>query len=84
MSDSFKNSIPKTPKMNLDQASSVKQMSTHVSYKAVNTTSELDLNFQLEALTQRCVELWETENCLNNEIVLLKKKKCELEERLKL
>lgn len=56
-------------------------MSTHVSHKAVNTTSELDLNFQLKALTQRCIDLetklmryeekcnslLETENCLNNE-----------------
>lgn len=64
-------------------------MSNHVSHKAVNTTSELDLNFQLEARTQRCIEL-ETKlmgyeercnsliksaNCLNNEIELLKKKK---------
>lgn len=54
-------------------------MSTHVSHEAVNTTSELDLYFQLEALSQRCIDwgtklmgyeersLIKTENCLNDE-----------------
>lgn len=54
-------------------------MSTHVSHEAVNTTSELDFNFQLEALSQSFID-WETklmgyeersllktENCLNDE-----------------
>lgn len=55
----FSSSTPKTSKQDKDNTAFSDSASSFLTLKdkSVNTTMELDLNFQLEALTEKCIEL---------------------------
>lgn len=94
---SFSASTPKTSKLGLDCTLSLDSSSSKLIDKSVNTTIELDQNFQLEALTENCIDLekqlmhykekinliLENENTLKNENNLLKSENFELKQNLK-
>lgn len=58
LSTSFTSSTPKTPTQNKNQAiSDHRSSSNKFSHTGVNTTIELDQTFQLDAITDRCIDL---------------------------
>lgn len=93
----FNSSTPNVSKLNLDSTASLHSSSLILVDKSVNTTFELDQTVQLEALTEKCIDLEkkaiqyeeqynsfrETEKNLKLEIEHLKTINCELKQNLK-
>lgn len=93
----FNSSTPNVSKLNLDCTASFHNASLILVDKSVNTTFELDQTVQLEALTEKCIDLEkkgiqyeekcslfkEIEKTLKTEIENLKKANLELKQNLK-